>query len=167
MAEELVDDGMPVRKPDGGAARYFALVLAILLMEGIVAYWVLDQAVPAPEVPVAEEEVEVEEKEPVWVAPIYFSEFKEIVVEPTAFRGNRMVQLSLVLEVDAQVVVDELTLRKTVIWDLILRRLERLTEADFRDPKKTKLKADLIQQINTNLKNPGVVNVYITHIIMQ
>ncbi len=167
MADETdADVAPPVRKP-AGIGRYFSLVLLILLMEGVTAYWILDRAVPAPELPPTEELVEVEKKDEVWVPPLYFSDFVEMVVEPTAFRGNRIVQISLVLEVDAQAVVDELTVRKTVIWDLILRRLERLIEADFRDPKKEKLKSDLIQQINAALKNPGVVNVYITHLIMQ
>lgn len=166
MADEPEADLPPVRE-QSGPGRYMALVLLILLIEGIGVYWVLDRAVPAPEVPPKEEEMEVIEKDVPWVKPIYFEGLKEMIVEPTAFRGNRMVQISLVLEVDGQTVVEELKLRQPVVWDVALRRLERLTEADLRDAKKQTLKTDLIQQINAVLKNPGVVAVYITDMIMQ
>ena len=169
MAEENEDEAGPVQgsSEQGGPGRYFVLVLLVLLLEGAIGYWVIDQAVPAPEMPaegVPEEEV-VEEKP--WVPPIYYEGLEGLVVEPTAFRGNRMVQLDLVVEVDAQAVSDELEVRHGQIWDLILRRLERLTEADFRDPQKVKLKADVMKALNDMLKNPGVTNVYITQLIMQ
>jgi flagellar basal body-associated protein FliL len=165
MAEEPEEDGGQPAPDQGGPGRYFVLVLLVLLMEGAVGYWAIDQAVPAPEEP-AEEVTEEEEQKP-WVAPIYYENLEDIVVEPTAFRGNRMVQLSLALEVDAQAVVDELEVRQDQVWDLILRRLERLAEADFRDPQKKKLKSDLIKALNDGLQNPGVTNVFITQLIMQ
>lgn len=151
-----------------GPGRYFALVLLLLMLEGAVGYWILNRAVPAPPEPPKEEEAAPAKKKKVqWVPPIYFDGLKEMVVEPTAFRGNRMVEISLVLEVDAKAVADELTLRKTAIWDLVLQRLDRLTLADFRDPEKKKLKSDLLEQLNAALKNPGVTQIYITHLIMQ
>ena len=166
--EETAGEAETGAKPDagGGPGRYFVLVLLILLIEGAVGYWVLDRAIPAPELP---EEVapEEEEEEVVWTPPIYYDALEELIVEPTSLRGRSMVRLSLVLQVDDRAVVDELTLRHTVFWDLVLRRLELLDEKDFRDPLKKKLKADLIKMINAELKNPGVLNVFITDIIMQ
>ena len=47
MAEEE-DGGQPARE-QGGPSRYFVLVLLVLLLEGAVGYWIIDQAVPAPE----------------------------------------------------------------------------------------------------------------------
>jgi flagellar basal body-associated protein FliL len=168
MAEEEAIDANAGAKPEvsGGPGRYFVLVLLILLIEGAVGYWVLDRAIPAPEVP---EETTPEEEEDVvvWTPPIYYEAFEELIVEPTSLRGRSMVRLSLVLQVDDQAVIDELTLRHTVIWDLILRRLELLDEKDFRDPHKKKLKADLIKMMNAELKNPGILNVFITDLIMQ
>ena len=168
MAEDEEEQAQEPRgggNQKGGPGRYFVLVLLVLLMEGAVGYWVIDQAVPAPEVPTEEIEEEVEEEE--WVPPIYYEDFKDLVVVPTAFRGNRIVQLSFVVEVDVQAVHDELTARKDQMWDLVLRRLERFSEVDFRDPKKAKLKSDVIQSLNNELKNPGVTQVFITEIIMQ
>ncbi|MGA1195030.1 MAG: flagellar basal body-associated FliL family protein [Candidatus Latescibacterota bacterium] len=169
MAEdETAADGETGAKPEAGSGpgRYFVLVLLILLIEGSVGYWVLDRAIPAPEVP-EETAPEEEEEVVVWTPPIYYEALKELIVEPTSLRGRSMVRLSLVLEVDDQAVIEELTLRHTVIWDLVLRRLELLDERDFRDPQKKKLKEDLIKMINAELKNPGVLNVFITDIIMQ
>ena len=167
MAEEPEEDGGQPARDQGGPGRYFVLVLLVLLIEGAIAYWIIDQAVPAPEEPAEEVTEEEKEEQKPWAAPIYYEDFEDIVVEPTAFRGNRMVQLSLVLEVDARAVVDELGVRQDHIWDLILRRLERLSEADFRDPKKKTLKSDLIKTLNDVLQNPGVTNVFITQLIMQ
>ena len=149
----------------GGPGRYFVFVFLVLLVEGAVGYWVIDQAVPAPEVPT--EKIEEKEEEKEWVPPIYFEDFKNLTVEPTAFRGNRLVRLSFVVEVDVQAVHNELTVRKDQMWDLVLRRLERLTEANFRNPKKIKLKSDVIQSLNSELKNPGVTQVFITEIVIQ
>lgn len=169
MAEE--DDGAGGaeeggQKDTGGPGRYFILVLLILLIEGAVGYWVLDRAIPAPEMPEEESQEEEKPKE-VWKAPIYYEALKELIVEPTSLRGKSMVQLDLALQVDDQVVVDELTLRHTVIWDLVLRQLELLDEKDFRDPAKKRLKTSLVEAINADLKNPGVLDVVITDIIMQ
>ena len=169
MAEENEEEA-PAQSSNeqGGPGRYFVLVLLVLLLEGAIGYWVIDQAVPAPEMPAEEvPEEEVKEEEEPWAPPIYYEGLEGLVVEPTAFRGNRMVQLNLVLEVDAQAVFDELETRHGQIWDLILRRLERLTEADFRDPQKAKLKSDVMKSLNDMLKNPGVTQVYITQLIMQ
>jgi flagellar basal body-associated protein FliL len=164
--EENAEGGDKVDIPSG-PGRYFVFVLLILLMEGAVGYWVLDRAVPAPEVPQRESQEEAEKKKEVWKPPIFYEGMKDLVVEPTSVRGKSMVQLSLAIQVDDQAVVDELTLRHTVVWDLILRHLELLKEPDFRDPTKTRLKADLVQVINAELKNPGVVNVFVTDIITQ
>lgn len=168
MAEEEAEEGEGGGPPQaqGGPGRYFVLVLLLLLLEGAVGYWVLDRAVPAPEVP-QEEIVEEEEPEEVWKPPIYYDGLKELVVEPTSLRGKSMVRLDLVLSVDSKAVVTELEVRHKVIWDLVLRRLELLDEAAFRDPTKRKIKADLVPAINAELKNPGVLEVLVTDIIMQ
>lgn len=165
MAEE--EEAAEAEKKDsGGPGRYFVLVLLILLLEGGVGYWLLDRAVPAPEV--VEEVVEEEEEKVVaWKAPIYYEALTDLIVEPTSLRGKSMVRLSLALHVDDQVVVDELTLRHTVFWDLVLRQLELLDEGDFRDPEKKKLKETLVKALNAELKNPGVLGVLILDIIMQ
>ena len=169
MAEEEEEEGAAQeggQKDTSGPGRYFVLVLLILLIEGAIGYWVLDRAVPAPEVP--EEEIQEEEKpKEVWKPPIYYEAFKQLIVEPTSLRGKSMVRLSLALQVDDQTVADELALRHTVFWDLVLRQLELLDEKDFRDPAKKRLKEGLVQSINADLKNPGVLDVVITDIIMQ
>lgn len=164
--EDGMEEGGGAPKKAAGPGRYFALVLLFLLIEGAVGYWILDRAIPAPEVP-QEEIPEEEEKVEVWKPPIYYDKFDELIVEPTSLRGKSMVRLSLVLQVDDMAVVDELTIRHTVFWDLVLRRLELLGEKDFRDPAKKKLKADLVKAINAELKNPGVLAVLITDIVMQ
>ena len=86
---------------------YYALVLLVLLVEGLIGYLILDRAIPKPEV--AEKEIEIKEDKS-WKAPIYYEEFKHIIVEPSSERGKSMVRLSLVLEIDSQVVFDELEL---------------------------------------------------------
>ena len=71
MAEEdaQTEAAVPKSTASSGPGRYFVLVLLILLVEGAVGYWVLDQAVPAPEVAPVETEIESAE-EMGWVAPI-------------------------------------------------------------------------------------------------
>jgi|GEM_PF-1106934 flagellar basal body-associated protein FliL len=169
MAEEDEAAGEEEAGPKGGGGpgRYFVLVLLILLAEGVVGFWVIDRAIPAPEVPQEQTREEEEKEEVVWKPPIYYEALEGLIVEPTSPRGKSMVRLSIALHVDDQVVVDELTLRHVIIWDLVLRRLEILQESDFRDPEKKKLKNDLLQAINAELKNPGVLGVLITDIILQ
>jgi flagellar basal body-associated protein FliL len=45
--------------------------------------------------------------------------------------------------------------------------LEVLQEKDFRDPTKKNLKSNLIKALNAELKNPGVLDVLVTDIILQ
>ena len=78
MAEE--EAGEVEKKDSGGPGRYFVLVLLILLLEGGVGYWLLDRAVPAPEV--AEEVIEAEEDEVVvWKAPIYYEAMENLRID--------------------------------------------------------------------------------------
>lgn len=169
MAEEEADAEEQAEAPSrssGALSRYFVIILLIFLAEAAIGYYVLDRAVPVPEDlsgEIAEEEEEKEE----WRPPIYYEEMKEMVFSPSDSHGSLMVQISLVFEVDSRAVVDELSKRHFVLWDLVLGRMERFTAKAMRDPLKQAVKEDVKQTLNQELKNGEVIGVYVTDFVVQ
>jgi len=170
MAEEEEENqdeqqDLPKSNPKG-PFRYLLLIIIILLAETTAAYFVLDWAIPEPEV-VEEESVLEELEEDVFVAPIYYADLAKMVFSPLDTRGGQLVSLTLVLEVDRVVVLDEIAKKHTMIWDLVLQVLEGQTVAALRDPDKEGIRESVINAINEELQNGVVMGVYFTEYIMQ
>lgn len=165
--QENPEEQQELPKQDAkGPYRYLLLIIIIMLVETAVAYIALDWAIPAPEV-VEEEPVLEELEEDVFVPPIFYEDLAEIVFSPLDTRGNQLVSLTLVLEVDREVVLDELTKKHSMIWDLVLKTLEARTVEDLRDPDKENVREMVKNAINEELQNGAVTGVYFTHFIMQ
>jgi len=75
--------------------------------------------------------------------------------------------MSFALEVSSQAAVDELELRKTVVWDLILRLLETFPDQAVRQADKSPMKQSIANVVNEHLANGEVFAVYITEFVMQ
>ena len=82
----------------------------------------LDSATPE----VVEEEPALEElEENAFVPPIFYADLAEILFSPLNTKGSLLVSLTIVLEVDREVVLDEISKKHSMIWDLVLKRLEQ------------------------------------------
>ena len=169
MAEEETQDeqqDLPKPKAKGGSYRYLFLIIIILLLETAGAYFALNWAIPAPEM-VVEETVMEELEEDVFVTPIFYEDLAEMVFSPLDTRGGQLVSLTLVLEVDRAVVLDELAKKHTLMWDLVLKELEGWSVAELRDPDKEPIREALVNAVNKELQNGAVTVVYFTDFIMQ
>ena len=167
MAEEENPDEQELPKQDPkGPYRYLLLIIIILLVETAGAYFALDWAIPAPEV-VEDEPVLEELEDDVFVPPIFYADLAEIVFSPLDTRGGQLVSLTIVLEVDREVVLEEITKKHSMIWDLVLKTLESQTVEALRDPDKDPMRDALKNAINEELQNGAVEGVYFTHFIMQ
>lgn len=165
--EENPDEQQELPKPEAKSPyRYLLLIIIILLVETAAAYVALDWAIPAPEV-VEDEPVLEELEEDVFVVPIFYSDLAEIVFSPLDTRGGQLVSLTIVLEVDRQVVIEEITKKHSRIWDLALKTLEVKSVLELRDPDKEGIRTDLLNAINEELQNGAVTGVYFTDFIMQ
>ena len=167
MAEEEEEEQQALPKADTkGPYRYLLLIIIILLIETAAAYFVLDWAVPAPEV-VEEETVLEELDEDVFVVPIFYEDLTEMVFSPLDTGGSQLVSLTMVLQVDRAVVLEEITKKHAMIWDMALQELEGRTVAELRDPDKEPIRETVMNAINKELQNGAVTGIYFTDFIMQ
>ena len=168
MADEEQDEAVdPAAKPDtGGSGSYLLMVILVLLLEAAAGYYFLDRAFPAPEEAPKEEQEELQVKEE-WKPPVYYEELEEIVFSPSDSRGDLLVQMSLALEVDSKAASDELTIKHTIFWDMVLSQLEQVSADDVRDPQKTRIKNAVMEALNPKLRNGEVLGVYVTDYVIQ
>ena len=165
--EENPDEQQDLPKADPkGPYRYLLLIIIILLLETAGAYFALDWAIPAPEV-VEDEPVLEELDEDVFVPPIFYADLAKIVFSPLDTRGGQLVSLTIVLQVDREVVLEEMGKKHSMIWDLVLKTLEARTVQELRDPDKDAVRDLLKNSINEELQNGAVEGVYFTEFIMQ
>jgi len=165
--EENPDEQQKLPKADTKSPyRYLLLIIIILLVETAGAYFALDWAIPAPEM-VEEAPVLEELNENIFVPPIFYADLAEIVFSPLDTQGGQLVSLTIVLEVDRPIVLEEITKKHSRIWDLVLKTLEIMSVLDLRDPAKEKIRTDLMNVINEDLQNGAVTGVYFTDFIMQ
>lgn len=165
--EEDPEEQQDLPKADPkGPYRYLLLIIIILLVETAGAYFALDWAIPAPEV-VEDEPVLEELDDDVFVPPIFYHDLAEIVFSPLDTRGGQLVSLTIVLEVDREVVLDEITKKHSMIWDLCLKVLEIQSVVALRDPDKDPIREELENAINEELQNGAVTDVYFTDFIRQ
>jgi flagellar basal body-associated protein FliL len=168
MADEQneAEAGEPQSKPAGSPGKYMLLIVLILVLEGVGGYLLLDRAVPAPE-QAAQEEIEELARAPEQRTFRFYDGIREMVVNPVTSRGRVLVQVSLVLDLDTDAGRDEVRLKHDIIWDRVLRRLETYPVATLRDPYRREVKASLKREINAELRNGEVVDIYFTDIIVQ
>ena len=170
MAEEEAEnqkEEQELPKQDAkGPYRYLLLIIIIMLVETAGAYVALDWAIPAPE-GVEEEQVLEDVEEDVFVPPIFYGDMAEMVFSPLDTRGGKLVSLTMVLEVDRLVVLDEMALKHSILWDLALRTLEGQSVEDLREPDKESIRESVKNAINEELRNGAVTGVYFTEFIMQ
>ncbi len=165
--EEDQEEQQELSKQDAkGPYRYLLLIIIILLAETAGAYMVLDWAIPVPEV-VEEDPVLKGLEEDVFVPPIFYADLAEMVFSPLDTRGGQLVSLTIVLEVDRLVVLDEISLKHSMVWDLVLKTLETHTVEDLRDPDKELIRETIINLINEELQNGAITGAYFTDFIMQ
>jgi|TARA_B110000116_G_C16454506_1_gene410859 flagellar basal body-associated protein FliL len=165
--EENLDEQPELPKADTKSPyRYLLLIIIILLVETAGAYFALDWAIPAPEV-VEDEPVLLEMDEDIFVPPIFYTDLAEIVFSPLDTQGGQLVSLTIVLEVDRLIVLEEITKKHSRIWDLTLKMLEIMSVLDLRDPGKENVRKELMNAINEDLQNGAVTGVYFTDFIMQ
>jgi flagellar basal body-associated protein FliL len=165
--EENPDEQQELPKADTKSPyRYLLLIIIILLVETAGAYFALDWAIPAREM-VEEAPVLEELNENIFVPPIFYADLAEIVFSPLDTQGGQLVSLTIVLEVDRPIVLEEITKKHSRIWDLALKTLEIMSVLDLRDPAKEKIRTDLMNVINEDLQNGAVTGVYFTDFIMQ
>ena len=165
--EENPDEQQELPKADTKSPyRYLLLIIIILLVETAGAYFALDWAILAPE-KVAEAPVLEELNEDIFVPPIFYADLAEIVFSPLDTQSGQLVSLTIVLEVDRPIVLEEITKKHSRIWDLVLKTLEIMSVLDLRDPAKEKIRTDLMNLINKDLQNGAVTGVYFTDFIMQ
>ena len=168
MAEEPEAESEPkeAKKPPSNPSKYMVLILAILGLEGLGGYLVINKAIP-PREDFVEESIEelvaLEEFKP----PVFFTDLKEMIINPVAQKGQHLVQLSLALEVDSKMVLGELKKKQALIQDLILQRLESFSVRSIRDPHKDEIREALKRVVNAELKNGEAVAIYFTAIVVQ
>jgi len=166
-AAENPDESGDLPKPDAkGPARYLLLIIIIMLVETAAAYMALDWAIPAPEV-VEEDPVLEELEEDVFKPPIFYEDLAQMLFSPLDTRGGQLVSLTMVLEVDRDVVLDEIGLKHAMIWDLVLKTLEQRTVEELREPEKIQIREMVAMVINEELQNGAVTGVLFTEFIMQ
>ena len=168
MAEE------PDEEPEGeiipgsstSLSGYIILVLIILLVEGAAVFFWLDRVIPArgdgPKMELLKEELEQE-----WKAPLFYEKISQMVFALADSRGNRIVQVSLSLEVEPEAVIGEIEKKHQIIWDLILQIFETFTLNSFWEPEKRSMKKKLMLEINAKLKNGRVTGIHFTEFIIQ
>jgi flagellar basal body-associated protein FliL len=168
MADEQDDaEGIEEQpKPSGSPGKYMLLIILILALEGVGGFVLLDMAVPAPE-QAAEEEIEELSRVPEVREFRFYDGIKEMVVNPVTGRGRVLVQVSIVLDLDTDAVVEEVGVKHDILWDLVLQRLETYPVAMLRDPYKLEVKKTLMREINGELRNGEVTAIYFTDIIVQ
>ena len=167
MAEEEdpdADQELPKAEAKG-PYRYLLLIIIILLVETAGAYFALDWAIPAPEM-VEDEPVIEELVEEGFTPPIFYGDLAEIVFSPLDTQGGQLVSLTMVLEVDREVVLDEITKKHSMIWDLSLKVLEGRSALELREPEKEGIREELKNKINEELQNGAVERVLFTDFIM-
>ena len=86
---------------------------------------------------------------------------------PLNTKGSLLVSLTIVLEVDREVVLDEISKKHSMIWDLVLKRLEQHSVKELRDPEKEGIRENVKNVINKELQNGAVTAVMFTEFIMQ
>ncbi|MDP6778555.1 MAG: flagellar basal body-associated FliL family protein [Candidatus Latescibacteria bacterium] len=164
--EEAVDDLDEESKPAINPGRYILLILGILAIEGAGGYLLLDRAIPPREVYTAKKEVKEEDTQV--VDPVFFTDLQELVVNPAGggYR-NFLVQASLALQVDSDVLLEELYIKRETIWDLSIQKLETFSVSQLRDPVKREVRESLKRAINPELRNGEVVAVLFTDFVLQ
>ena len=169
MAEEEPEEGAEEEPhPVVSTGRYIFLIVMILVLEGVGGYILLDQAVPVPEESTKKEEAQPEEEDEEKTLRFY-TDLEEMMVHPVSTRGRHLLQVSLALEVDTELVLGEIAKKRELIWDLILQKLETYSVKALRDPAKMEVKKALKQVINkeAKLKNGEVIAIYFTDVVLQ
>ena len=166
MAEEPEAEPQEDRKPPTHLGKYLVLILAILGLEAVGGYVVINRAIP-PREDFVEEGIEELESQEEFKPPLFFTDLKKMVINPVEQKGMHLVQLSLALEVDSEIVLDELKKKQAMIQDLILQRLESFPVRSIRDPHKDDIREALKRIINAELKNGEALAVYFTDIVVQ
>ncbi len=166
MAEEPEAEPQEDRKPPTDPGKYLVLILAILGLEAVGGYVVINRAIP-PREDFVEEGIEELESQGEFKPPLFFTDLKKMVINPVEQKGMHLVQLSLALEVDSEIVLDELKKKQAMIQDLILQRLESFPIRSIRDPHKDDVREALKRIINAELKNGEALAVYFTDIVVQ
>jgi flagellar basal body-associated protein FliL len=69
--------------------------------------------------------------------------------------------------VDREVVIDEITKKHSMIWDLSLQVLEGKSVLELRDPDKESIREELKNKINEELQNGAVEKILFTDFVMQ
>ena len=170
MAEEEEEQEEIEEKPPpaGSLARYFFLILLILVIEGVGAYLFLDSLIPPVEDFAQETEEEVETLDQITIPiPIFYENMEKMVINLPAVKGGHLIQISLAFQVDNPKVLEEIALKKSILWDLVIRRLETYTLPEIRDPVKQDLRNDIQGVLNKELINGEIVDVLFTDLVVQ
>lgn len=166
MAEEPEAEPQEDKKLPTHPGKYLVLILAVLGLEAVGGYVVINRAIP-PREDFVEEGIEEIESQEEFKPPLFFTNLKKMVINPVEQKGMYLVQLSLALEVDSEIVLDELKKKQAMIQDLIIQRLESFPVRSIRDPYKDDIREALKRIINAELKNGEALAVYFTDIVVQ
>ena len=169
MAEEAEEElAADVPPPSASPFRYIMLIVLIMIIEAVGGYFFLDYAIPAREVVPLESEEEAVVV-PTYVKPVFFSGLEDMIVNPAVGR-NTLVMISLILELgpgNTEASLEELNLKRDLLWDLCVQELEKLEIGVIRDPKKVRVKEIVMQVANEELRNGSIEGVYVTKLVLQ
>ncbi|MCK4304568.1 MAG: flagellar basal body-associated FliL family protein [Candidatus Eisenbacteria sp.] len=94
---------------------------------------------------------------------------EDIIVNPSGTRGKRFLRLGISLETkDGPTVLAELDSRRAQIRDLLIRKFSRRTLEELSDPTvREEIRLSCIEEINTNLLEGEIANLYFTDYVLQ
>ncbi len=173
--EENKESGEEKESKKGGGGNILLIIVVVLLVlvlaiGGIVAYLMLSSDDTEDATQVTQEKVEKKKRrsrsDDMTVGPMY--PLDKFTVNLMSENGRRYLVVKMNLEEDSEELTPELDKKTPLIRDIVISVLSSKTVEEITTAKgKSKLKDEIIAQINKHLEDGEIRRIYFTEFVIQ
>lgn len=170
MSDEAVQDQNKETQTDSspprGKKNFLMIFVPGLLLQAVLAYFLVTKLVAPPPSQTAEPENKPEQVATNDHSDIYVIE--DIIVNPAGSEGRRFVNVTVGLEYTDSAVGKELEAHSVQLRDLLINLFASRTVQELDDvTEKEVLKREILERVNQSLPRGRIVRVYYVNFIMQ